>query len=74
MDIKHCQAFYESQYLPTGLPMKQLHGTAYDTELMLNIGVPHNQGSLGMQNGFEAIINYKVNRALLAEKSMLLLQ
>jgi|GEM_PF-2891827 hypothetical protein len=60
------QAGYENPYASTGLPMNQLHGAAYDVALMSNIGIPRNQGGLGMHGGFETVLGYAVGQALLA--------
>lgn len=63
---KQIQAGYANPYASTGLPMNRLHGAAHDVALMSNIGIPRNQGGLGMHGGFEAALSYAVGQALIA--------
>ena len=49
----------------TGTPMSNLHGAAYNSALLSNIGIPRCQGGAGMYGGFEAMINYAIGQAML---------
>lgn len=52
------QEGYANPYASTGIPMAQLHGSAYVTALLSNIGIPRNQGGAGFIGGLEVLLNY----------------